>query len=88
VFFSHASTNLPIGLEETHPFDINHHQKFPRKQKEIHPQGSFGHWLIFSLFHRWIMLILGYVVHLEVAFIVDGGDWTLISRQGFVAVEQ
>jgi hypothetical protein len=33
------------------------------------------------------MLILGYVVRLEVAFILNGGDRTLILRQGFVCVE-
>ena len=69
-------------------FDRNHHQTFPGKQKEIHLQGSFSHWPMFSLFHCWIMLILGYVVRLEVAFILNGGDRTLILRQGFVCVEQ
>ena len=42
----------------------------------------------FYLFHRWIILILGYVVRLDVSFILDGGDWKLILWQGFVHVEQ
>ena len=34
------------------------------------------------------MLILGYVVCLDVSFILDGGDRKHILRQGFVHVEQ
>jgi hypothetical protein len=34
------------------------------------------------------MLILGYVVRLDVAFNLDGGDQKLILRQGFGHVEQ
>jgi hypothetical protein len=34
------------------------------------------------------MLILGYVVRLDVFFILDGGDQKLILWQGFVHVEQ
>jgi hypothetical protein len=34
------------------------------------------------------MLILGYVVRLDVAFILDGGDRKRILQQGFVHVEQ
>jgi hypothetical protein len=34
------------------------------------------------------MLILGYVVRLDVAFILDGEDWKRILWQGFVCVEQ
>jgi hypothetical protein len=34
------------------------------------------------------MLILGYVVCLDVAFILDGGDQKRILGQGFVHVEQ
>jgi len=42
----------------------------------------------FSLFHRWIIAILGYVLRLAVSFILDGGDWKRPLRQGFVRVEQ
>jgi hypothetical protein len=34
------------------------------------------------------MLIIGYVVHQDVAFILDGGDRKRIVRQGFGHVEQ
>ena len=42
----------------------------------------------FALFHRWIILILGYVVRLDVAFILDGGERKHILRQGFMHIEQ
>jgi hypothetical protein len=38
----------------------------------------------FSPFHRWIRLILGYVVRLDVSFILDGGDRKIFLQQGFV----
>jgi hypothetical protein len=34
------------------------------------------------------MLILGYVVRLDVTFILDGGDRKILLWQGFVHVEQ
>ena len=42
LFFSHSSTNWLEDWKEHNSFDRNHHRKFPRKQKEIHQQGSFG----------------------------------------------
>jgi hypothetical protein len=42
----------------------------------------------FSLFHRWIMPIFGYVVHLDVSLIMDGGDRKRTLWQGVVHVEQ
>jgi hypothetical protein len=41
----------------------------------------------FSLFHRWIMFIFGYVVRLDVAFILDGGDRKHTLQKGVVHVE-
>jgi len=74
-------------LKAYNSFDRNHHRKFPGKQKEIHLQGSFGRWPI-SLFYRWIVFIFGYVVRLDVVFLLDGGDWKHTLRQGAVHVEQ
>jgi hypothetical protein len=34
------------------------------------------------------MLILGYVVRLDVTFILDGGDRKILLQQGFMHVEQ
>jgi hypothetical protein len=52
------------------------------------PAGQFWSPADFSLFHRWIVPIFGYVVHLDVAFILDGGDRKRTHRKGFVYVEQ
>ena len=41
-----------------------------------------------SLFHRWIMPSFGYVVRLDVAYILDGEDRKRTLRQGLVHVEQ
>ena len=45
-FWIYGSSHTPILTNQrdlTHnPFDKNHHRKFPRKQKEIHVQGSLG----------------------------------------------
>jgi hypothetical protein len=50
--------------------------------------GQFWLQADFSPIHRWIILLLGYVVRLGVAFNLDGGDWKRILRQGFGHVEQ
>jgi hypothetical protein len=71
---------------EHNPFDRNNHREFPRKQKGNALAEQFGHRPL-SLFHRWIILILGYVVRLEGSFILDGGDLKLILRRGFGHVE-
>jgi hypothetical protein len=60
---------------------------FLENKKEMHLESSLVTGL-FLLFHRWIILILGYVVRLEVAFILDGEDRKLILRRGFGHVEQ
>jgi hypothetical protein len=41
----------------------------------------------FSLFHHWIMPIFAYVVCLDDAFILDGGDRKCTLWQGVVYVE-
>jgi len=42
----------------------------------------------FSLFHCWIVPIFGYVVRLDVSFLLDGGDWKHTLWQGVVHIEQ
>jgi hypothetical protein len=58
------------------------------KTKGNIPAGQFWSPAYFSLFHRWIMLILGYMVLLVVALILDGEDRKRTFRQGIVHVEQ
>jgi len=46
-FWIYCSSHTPLlidwrDLKAHNPFDINHHRKFPRKQKEIHLHDSFG----------------------------------------------
>jgi hypothetical protein len=60
---------------------------FMENKKEMHLQGNLVASRFLSL-HRWIMLILGYVVRLDVKFILDGGDRNIFLRQGCVHVEQ
>jgi hypothetical protein len=53
-FLIYCSSHTPLlpdqrDLKAHNSFDRNYHRKFPRKQKEIHLQGSFSRWLI-SLF--------------------------------------
>jgi len=42
LFFSHPLLTDWRDLKAHNPFDINHHRKFPGKQKEIHLHDSFG----------------------------------------------
>ena len=41
-----------------------------------------------SLLHRWIVLIFGYVVQLDVTYILDSGYRKRMLWQGLVHVEQ
>ena len=46
-FWIYCSSHTPLltdwrDLKTHNPFDINHHRKFPGKQKEIHLHDSFG----------------------------------------------
>jgi hypothetical protein len=61
---------------------------FMENKKEMHLQGSLVAGRFLSLFHRWIMLIVGYVVRVDVNFILDSGDRNIFLRQGCVHVEQ
>ena len=69
-------------------FDINHHRKCPEKQKRKCTCRAVWSAADLSLFNRWIMLSFGYVVRLDVSFILNGGDRKRSLRQGFVHVEQ
>jgi hypothetical protein len=42
----------------------------------------------YSLLHRWITSIVRYMMHLDVFFILDGGDGKQTLQQGFVHVEK
>ena len=60
--------------------DLNYHiserhWQYPGKQKETHLAELFRLSADFSLLHRGITFIFGYVVCLDVVFILDGGDW-------------
>ena len=48
-------------------------------KKEMHLQGSLV---------AGRLLILGYVVRLDVTFMLDGGDRKIFLQQGFMHVEQ
>ena len=91
-FWIYCYSHTPLlndrrDLKAHNPFDINHHRKFPGKQRKYTCREGLvaGQ---FSLFHRWIMLIFGYVVRLDAAFILDGEDQKCILQQGVVHVEQ
>jgi hypothetical protein len=62
-------------------------RNFLEKTKGNTPAGQFWSPSDFSLFHRWIMFIFGYVVQLDVDFILDGGDRKHTLRQGVIHVE-
>ena len=52
--WTYSSSHTPLLTDRRdwkvhNPFDRNHHQTFPGKQKKIHLQGSFGRRLILSL---------------------------------------
>ena len=70
------------------PFDRNHHRTFPEKQKGKGTSRAVWSPADFYLLYRWIVLIFGYVVKLDVAYMMDGGDRKRTLRQGLVHVEQ
>jgi hypothetical protein len=49
-------------------------ENFQEKTKGNTSAGQFWSPIDFSLFHRWIMFLFGYMVRLDVAFILDSGD--------------
>jgi hypothetical protein len=86
-FCSHSSTNWPEGFEGTQSFW--HKSSSERFWKTKGNNSAEQFWLPadFSLIHRWIMLLLGYMVRLDVAFNLDGGDRKHILWKGFGHVE-
>jgi len=88
LFFSHFSTNRPEGFEGTQFVSTKSSSTIFWKTKENTPTRLFWSPADFSLFHRWIMPSFEYVVRLDVAFILDGGDWKRNLRQGVVYVKQ
>jgi len=88
LFLLHSSTNWPEGLEDPKSVWHKSSSAISWKTKRKWTWRAVRSPTDFSLFHRWIMLILVYVVCLDVSFIWDGGDRKRILRQGFVHVEQ
>jgi len=91
-FFIYCSSHKPLlpdwrDLKYQFFFDITRHRKYHRKLKEMHPVGQFRSLADSVPFHRWIMSLFGYVVRLDVVFIMDSGDWKHTLRQGVVHVE-
>jgi len=84
LFFSHAFTNWLEGLEGTQFVWQKLSLEMSWKIKGNTHAGQFWLPADFSLFHRWIMLILGYVVCLDVACILNSGDRNIILRQGCI----
>jgi hypothetical protein len=76
IYCSSPTTLLTDRTDLTahNPFDKTHHRQFPGKKKENTPAGQFLLPTDFSLFHCWRIPIFGYVVRLDVAFILDSGD--------------
>jgi len=74
----HSSTKWPEGLEGTLSFWQKSSSGISRKTKRKCTWRAVRSPAYFSLLHRWIMLIIGYVVHLDVVYILDGGDWKFI----------
>jgi len=88
LFFSHYSTNWTERFEGTQSVGQKSSSELFWKTKGNNSAEQFWSPADFSLFHRWIVLILGYVVHLDVTFMLDGGDRKIFLRQGFMHVEQ
>jgi len=88
LFFSQSSTNWPEGFEGKQSFGHKSLSEHFWKTKGNNSAEKFWSPTAFSPVHRWIMLILGYVVRLDVTFILDGGDRKILLWQGFVHVEQ
>ena len=88
LFLLHFFTNWSEGLEETQSIWQKSLSEMSWRTKTKCTCRAVWSPVDFSLFHRWIMLILGYVVRLDVTFITDGGDRKRILRKGFVHVEK
>jgi hypothetical protein len=88
LFLSLSYTNGPEGLEGTQSVGQQTSSESSWKTKRKYTCIAVWSPDDFSLFHHWIMLILGYVVCLEFAFILDGGDRKLILQQGLMHCEQ
>jgi hypothetical protein len=73
LFFSHIAANWPEGFEGTYSVWKKSSSDVSWKTKGKTLAGQFWSLTVFSLFHRWIMPIFGYVVRLDVSFILDGG---------------
>jgi len=79
LLFAHAYTNWPKGLKSTQSIWQKSSSEISRKIKRNTPIEQFWSPTDFSLFHNWIMFIFGYVVRLDVSFIMDGGDHKTLS---------
>jgi len=88
LLLSHSYTNWPEGVEGTQSVWQKSASELFWKTKGNNSAEQFWSPANFSLFLRWIMLILGYVVRLDVTFILDGGDRKIFLRQGFMYVKQ
>ena len=88
LFSLHTSTNWPERLEGTQYVWQKSSSGMSWKTKRKCTCRAVWSPTDFSLNHRWIMLILVYVVRLDVTFILDGGDRKIFCWQGFVHVEQ
>jgi hypothetical protein len=80
LFLLHSSTKWPERLEGTQSVWQKSSSGISWKTKKKCTWRAVRSPAYFSLFHRWIILILGYVVRLDVAYILDGGDWQSILR--------
>jgi hypothetical protein len=88
MFFSHSSTNGPEGFDGTQSIRQKSSSDISWKTKGNTPARQFWSPTNFSLFHHWIMPIVGYVVRLDVAFILDSGDRKRTLWKGIIHVEQ
>ena len=84
LFSLHSSTNWPERLEGTQSVWQKLSSGSSWKTKRKCTCRAVWSPADFSLFHRWIMLILGYVVCLDVACILNSGDRNIILRQGCI----
>jgi len=79
LLFAHAYTNWPKGSKSTQSIWQKSSSEISWKTKGNTPIEQFWSPTDFSLFHNWIMFIFGYVMRLDVSFIMDGGDQKTLS---------
>jgi len=86
LFFSHYTTNILERFQCTQLFWQQSSLESSWKIKGNTPAGQFWSPVDFAIFHRWIMFIFGYVVHLDVSLIIDDGDQKQNLQKGCVYV--